>query len=268
MDRQGRPHGGPRIASGAPPEGSEPERSAATPRGQEAFAVALAPADGAAIARQAPRTTLVLGEEDWMNVSKHVVNGTALAVAAASRPALAHRHRTADEARTASSSRTRLAARRLPPRAWTRARASVGSRWASRTGRRRGIIGAEACAKAAPDGYTLCYETDHGVNPLSLPDDGLTWTRLHPIIPPARWQLVMSHPSLALAHAAAHRAEGQPDAIPYALTTYHLAYFVYQGLKVTNGASSCRCLQGATGAAGLLAARFRWPLCARAAQPT
>jgi tripartite-type tricarboxylate transporter receptor subunit TctC len=107
-----------------------------------------------------------------------------------------------------------------------------------------GIIGAEACAKAAPDGYTLCYMSNGitVVNPILVSKMPVDMERdFIPIVHTGTLHsVVMAHPSLPVGsmQQLIAAAKAKPDAIPYG--TYgqiNLAYFVYQWLKVKNGAS-------------------------------
>jgi tripartite-type tricarboxylate transporter receptor subunit TctC len=107
-----------------------------------------------------------------------------------------------------------------------------------------GIIGAEACARAAPDGYTLCYMSN-GVtiaNPVLVSKMPVDMARdFVPIVHTGTlYSVVMAHPSLGVSNMQQlmAAAKAKPDAIPYG--TYgqiNLAYFVYQWLKVKNGVS-------------------------------
>lgn len=106
-----------------------------------------------------------------------------------------------------------------------------------------GIIGAEACAKAAPDGYTLCYMSNGVtvVNPILMSKLHVDMARdFIPIVHTGTlYSVVMVNGALPInsMQELIAAARAKPDTIPYG--TYgqiNLAYFVYQWLKVKSGA--------------------------------
>jgi len=106
-----------------------------------------------------------------------------------------------------------------------------------------GIIGAEACARAAPDGYTLCYMSNGVtvVNAILVSKMPVDMVRdFVPIVHTGTLHSVVmvnaSVPVTSMQELIA-AAKAKPETIPYG--TYgqiNLAYFVYQWLKMKTGA--------------------------------